>query len=342
MKKSGTQIVKLAEMAENAEADVFVLFVAREKLLTREKKPYVRVTFRDETREVTFPIWENAPHFAECQEAWEPGRFYKIRATHRATNYGPQLEIVRIREATAKDEEDGFDPNMGMPASPFDPLETYGEIRETLLEYVTDAGLLAVVERIYETYREPLLAASAAKGKHHATAGGLLEHTRNVLKTAVFLADQYAEILPDMNPSLCKSVVAAGAALHDVGKLRELTATAGGFTYTPEGTLLGHIVMGRDYVRDAVRELAAEGVSVCPEMQLRLEHAILSHQSLPEWGSPKTTMTPEALIIHYADDLDAKYYIMYAALAAATDDAEFTPAQNPLKMTVFRGLKQKK
>lgn len=340
MKKSTATIQKLADMQDNVEADVFVLFVSREKMLTREKKPYFRVTFRDKTREVTFPIWENAPHFAECQDVWVPGCFYKIRATHRTTSYGSQLEIVRIREATAKDEKDGFDPGMGMPLSPFDPLATYEEIRETLREYVTDAGVLAVVERIYETYREPLLAASAAKGKHHATVGGLLEHTRNVLKTAVMLADRYAEILPDMQPPLCKSVVAAGAALHDVGKLRELTAIPGGFAYTAEGTLLGHIVMGRDYVRDAVRELAAEGVFVAPEMQLRLEHAVLSHQSLPEWGSPKPTMTPEALLIHYADNLDAKYYIMYAALADAKDEEEFTNGQNPLRTTVFRGLKE--
>ena len=336
MKNSTIQ--KLAEMRDGEEADVFVLFVSREKMFTREKKPYFRVNFRDETREIVFPIWENSPHFAACQQ-WTPGVVYKIRAVHRSTNYGSQLEILRMREAGEKDRKDGFDPNMGTPVSPFDPRETYEEILALVAEHVSDIGLRSVVEHIFRKYKTELLAASAAQGKHHATVGGLLEHSRNVLRTALWLAERYREILPDMTPPLDKGVAAAGAALHDIGKLRELAAAPAGFTYTAEGTLIGHIVLGRDYVRDAVRELAEKEIFVNPELQLRLEHAILAHQNLPEWGSPKTMMTPEALLIHYADDIDAKFYIMYAALAEPEDEKEFTSSKNPLKLTVFRGLK---
>ena len=105
--------------------------------------------------------------------------------------------------------------------------------------------------------------------------------------------------------------------------------------------------MGRDYVRDAVAELKQEDpeYQLEPETQLRLEHAILSHQRLPEWGSPKTNMTPEALLIHYADDIDAKYCIMAQILAEAaktTPDAECTDTKNTLHQVVFRGMKKDK
>ncbi|MDO4550958.1 MAG: HD domain-containing protein [Planctomycetia bacterium] len=337
MKNSSIQ--KLADMIDGTEADIFVLFVSREKMFTREKKPYFRVKFRDETREITFPIWENTPHFLSCQTEWTPGKHYKIRAIHRMTNYGAQLDILRIREVVPKDVHDGFSPTLGMALSPFPPEETYEEILSLAAENISDSGLRAIIEYIFEKYHEALLSASAAQGKHHATVGGLLEHTRNVLRTSLWLAERYEKILPDMQPPLNKSVVAAGAILHDIGKLRELTSSGAGFTYTAEGTMLGHIVMGRDYVREAVQYLAEKGVSVDSEMQLRLEHVILSHQNLPEWGSPKTMMTPEALLVHYSDDIDAKFYIMYTALMEVTESEEFTNSKNPLRLTVFRGLK---
>jgi len=92
-------------------------------------------------------------------------------------------------------------------------------------------------------------------------------------------------------------------------------------------------VLGRDLLRDAAREHELDA-----ETQLRLEHIILSHQRLPEWGSPKPPMTPEALIVHYADDLDAKYQMMYQTLSDDTSDNEFTTRRNPLHHPVFRGL----
>ena len=73
-----TPMTKLAELTDGTEADVFLLFVSREKMQTREKKPYFRVTFRDETRDVTFPVWENSPHFPACGK-WTPGMWLCCR-----------------------------------------------------------------------------------------------------------------------------------------------------------------------------------------------------------------------------------------------------------------------
>ncbi len=138
-----------------------------------------------------------------------------------------------------------------------------------------------------------------------------------------------------MQPPLSKSLVVAGAILHDVGKFRELTYRPQGAEYSAEGRLVGHILAGRDIVR----EFASDIEEFDTENQLRLEHIIISHQNLPEWGSPKSPHTPEALLVHYADDIDAKYHMMAMSLEEETEEtAEFTSRHNPLRRSIFRGL----
>ena len=126
----------------------------------------------------------------------------------------------------------------------------------------------------------------------------------------------------------------AGAALHDIGKLREYDLVIEGVEYSPAGNLIGHILQGRDIVRE--HPAAAE---VDAELLLRLEHVIVAHQRLPEWGSPKPPMTPEALIVHYADDLDAKYAMMATALSEAVGEDAMTSNRNPMRQRLFRGAK---
>ena len=93
-------IVPLSEMTAGQEADLFAMMTAKEELKTRDGKPYFRVGFRDADREVNFPIWGDSAWAVDCRDHWTPGVFYKMRATLRESNYGPQLEIRKIRETT--------------------------------------------------------------------------------------------------------------------------------------------------------------------------------------------------------------------------------------------------
>jgi 3'-5' exoribonuclease len=124
--------------------------------------------------------------------------------------------------------------------------------------------------------------------------------------------------------------------LHDLGKSVELAHHPAGAEYTPAGRLIGHLVLGRDLVRAK----AATIPEFDAETLLRLEHILLSHQGLPEWGSPTPPSTPEALLVHYADDLDAKFQMLAAALAGPVtmSEPEFTSRDNPLRRRIFRGL----
>ncbi len=332
---SGSQraIVTLAEMEPGREADVFLLLAGKEELTTRNGDPYFRVTFRDATREVSFPIWANSPLALPCRDEWVAGAFYKVRAVLRETNFGPQLEIRRIREATPADEADGFDPNALQPHSRYDPQQMFDELLALVRERIARPPLRRMLETILQENREALLRCPAARHHHHAFVGGLLEHTLSVARTCTYLADKYAEDYADLDPPLDRELVVAGAVLHDIGKLSELEIEPQGIEYTPEGRLIGHLLLGRDMVRET-----AERSGLDAETTLRLEHLLVAHQRLPEWGSPKPPMTPEALIVHFADDLDAKLNMMVKVLQEDTTPGELTSRRNPLGYEIFRGL----
>jgi 3'-5' exoribonuclease len=173
----------------------------------------------------------------------------------------------------------------------------------------------------------------AATRNHHAYYAGYLEHVLSVTRTALYLADKYIEYYPDMRPPLDRDLVAAGAILHDIGKLREIAWQPEGAEYTAAGRLVGHILQGRDIVREAAARHPLEG-----DILLRLEHIIIAHQRLPEWGSPKPPMTPEALLVHYADDIDAKVNMMYTTLRDDTTPGPLTSKKNQLFQHIYRGL----
>ena len=326
-------LVLLSEMTSGQEADLFALMTAKEELTTRDGKPYFRVGFRDADREVRFPIWNNSPWAVECRDAWMPGVFYKIRAVYRDSDYGPQLDIRKIREVTEADAADGFDPGMCRPQSRFEKTAMFEELLATAKDRIRRPALRELVTSMLQSNRDTLLDHPAAKRNHHAFAGGLLEHTLSVARTCVFLADKYAEYYPEIQPPLDKDLVVAGGILHDIGKLRELDNQAAETVYTPEGRLIGHLLLGRDMIREA-----AGAASLDEETRLRLEHVILAHQRLPEWGSPKPPMTPEALLVHYADDVDAKYHMMAAILRDDSTPGPLTSNKNVLRQEVFRGF----
>jgi 3'-5' exoribonuclease len=208
----------------------------------------------------------------------------------------------------------------------------FDELLDIVRTKIAEPALQKLVESLLVGHRAELLTAPAARRNHHAFAAGLLEHTLSVTRSCVYLADKYADYYSDLRPPLCKDLAVAGGALHDIGKLREMAAGPDETAHTPAGALIGHLLQGRDMVREAAAQ-----TPVAPETLLRLEHIIIAHQRLPEWGSPKPPMTPEALIVHYADDLDAKFCMMAAILAEDATPGPLTSKKNVLMQHVYRG-----
>lgn len=134
----------------------------------------------------------------------------------------------------------------------------------------------------------------AAKSVHHAYLSGLLEHTLSIVKLAVLVGDFYGDAVNSEHLIL-------GALFHDIGKIKELQAGTG-LEYTDSGKLLGHLVLGVELMNGYI-----SGIEGFPEeTKFLLNHLVLSHHGLLEFGSPKKPKTPEAFILHHLDDLDAK------------------------------------
>jgi len=328
--------IALSDMTHTQEADVFVLMTLKEELKTRDGKPYYKVGFRDHAREVSFPVWSDSPWAVDCRDQWKVGSFYKLRAVYRETSYGPQLDIKKIRQTNDSDTADGFDPSMCRPKSRFNSEEMFDDLVALARERIDEPSLRELVLEILTDNRQALLTLPAATHNHHAFVGGYLEHVLSVSRTCAMLADKYDEYYPDLQPRLNKGLVVAGGILHDIGKLREIEEVAAGAEYTAAGNLIGHILQGRDIVREY-----AAGRTLPGDMLLRLEHIIVSHQRLPEWGSPKQPMTPEALLVHYADDMDAKYHMMYCILRdeaqSGANVGPMTSKKNVLFQKIYRG-----
>jgi 3'-5' exoribonuclease len=159
---------------------------------------------------------------------------------------------------------------------------------------------------------------------HHAYLGGLLEHTVAVASLCRALGAQY--------PHVDRDLLLCAALLHDIGKCDEIAFDTA-IEYTDEGRLLGHVVLGVRRVRDAVARTRAR---VAPERLMLIEHAVLSHHGELEWGSPKRPSTFEALLLHHADNLDAKAAGFAALLGgAARVDEAWTDAANLFRRPLY-------
>jgi 3'-5' exoribonuclease len=333
---SGVQITTFSRMRPGQSGDCFALLVEKHRGTTRDGKPFYRVTFRDESRPVVAMVWQDSGWFEECEARWQPGAYYKVRCRYEETGYGPQIDIDRIREVTADDSADGFDPQLFHPATRFDRDAMQRELRGLAEAHITDPALKRLVLEILAEHAEAIRTLPASRRQHHAYTGGFLEHTLSVTRSALSLAERYAEHYPDMRPPLSLSLVVAGSILHDIGKLRELDYRPQGSEYTAAGRLVGHVAMGRDLVR----EKAAAIPDFDAEVLLRLEHVILSHQELPEPGASVHPATPEALLVRIANEADVQFDMMAAALSAPQGEAqaEFTERHDALRRPIFRGL----
>lgn len=251
----------------------------------------------------TAPIWSDKLHWAEGADS---GRV--VQAIGDVTVYSrggtggkKQLAIsapVRLipSESVRIDEF--------LPRITHDVTKLWGQI-DKMRDEVESARLRRVLDLFFadEEFRLALERTPGSTGGHHAKIGGLLLHIWEVARIA-----KQTAVTMRANVDL----VVAGALLHDVGKVESYTVGPGGFTFTPCGLLVGHVVLG---VLMLERRLAKLGASVCSEGQLlELQHMILSHHGQLEFGSPVTPMTTEAEIVHWADEASAKANDMMESL----------------------------
>lgn len=178
-----------------------------------------------------------------------------------------------------------------LPHGDFD-VEAYKNKLANYIKAVRTPGLRMLLETIFSgAIYEKFVTNPAGMRMHHAYLGGLLQHSVDVTDLAVAIAGQVGDVDKDL--------VIAGALLHDLGKIKEISSQIG-FPYTTEGRLLGHISMTSLMVQEAAAKLRI------PASRLeQLQHILLSHHGDNEKGSPVACATREAFIVHYADEINA-------------------------------------
>jgi 3'-5' exoribonuclease len=307
-------ITRLSDLQPGERGDFFALLIERKPGLTQKGKPYYHCRFRDARRSASFMVWSDDKWYAPCEGEWHVGQFFKLRAAYdEHPQYGQQIEVANLRPVNDADRESGFDESDFVETSRHDLNQLWAELRTAANKHVHDETLRGLVVDLLETHAERLRTMPASKDRAYPYRGGWLEHTVSVTRLAVDLAERYAQAWPELRPPLNRDLIAAGAILHDLGRVCELEGEAAAVTQTVEGRLFGHVLMGRDLVRDAAREAGLEG-----EALMLLEHVLLAPLGLAEAEKGRGPAIPEALIVQAAVDLDLK---MAAAARALTRDA---------------------
>ena len=281
-------IADLANFDEGTRFDGYFLVLAKQLRTTKTNKPYLNLILGDKTGQLEARIWEvTDPRIAKD---FERGDIVKARGTASKFDDRLQMKVDQLR--VAQDAE--FDRMDMLPSTTYDVAELWRLLRgfvDSLVNPDLKRMLLALLDdpAIAEAYRE----APAAKQLHHAWLGGLLEHVISLCTLADRVVPHY--------PLIDRDLLLTGVILHDIGKVRELS-WAVGFEYTLEGTLLGHIQIGAALAERTMDSLP----DFPPKLKILVLHMILSHHGKLEFGSPKLPMIPEALMLNFIDDLDAK------------------------------------
>ncbi len=285
----------ISECSQQENKIVTSSFVVASKQVKAKKngEPYLALTLADCTGQIEAKMWDNVDEFVD---SFEQDDFLKIKGLVNKYKNRFQLTIHKLRRM----EEAEIDFADYLPKTTKD----IGELWQTLAGFVAtfqNPHLKALVELfmadpdIAERYRN----APAAKTLHHAYIGGLLDHVVSLVRSCDLVCRNY--------PQIDRDLLLTGAFLHDIGKLQELTYNRA-FSYTTRGQLLGHMIIELEMLQAQLAKLPGFPA----ELKTLLEHMIISHHGQYEFGSPKLPMFPEALMLHYLDDLDSKLEAMRA------------------------------
>ncbi|HEY1501748.1 MAG TPA: HD domain-containing protein [Acidobacteriaceae bacterium] len=290
--------IMVADLAsrENREITGFFSAALKQVRTGRDGGRYMALTLADRTGQIDGRMWE-----IDDAGEFDAGDVVKVLGEVCRFNERLQIKVKKIRQAAVGE----FDLADFVPQSQRDLGEMWAELQGWVASF-RDPDLKALLEAFLndEEIAAALRKAPAAKGLHHAWIGGLLEHILSLMAMCELAVQHYPEVNRDL--------LLTGVALHDIGKLRELSWGTS-FDYTLEGQLLGHITIGIGMIEAKIA--AIQGFP--PAKRLLVEHLVLSHHGEYEFGSPKLPMTAEAILLHYLDNLDAKMQTVRTELAKA-------------------------
>jgi len=302
---------------------------------TASGKPFIDLEVADSTDSFRLKIWSDTDAFEFCQNA-KDGEICALDGEFFVNDFG--VNINRPSLSYLEDSEiESF--LQGSPERARE-LEAHWTYINQLFENLSDPRLKLLTTTVLSDLSEKWNRAGAARSYHHARRGGLLEHTAQMLRVSEALAPQYPEIWPDL--------LHTGVLFHDIGKCWENDSPASGFTAQPSrmGELLGHITIGVEVVNKYWNQLRTAEPKIFesdnPPSELvkeHLLHLILAHHGQFDFGSPVTPKIPEAWMLHYIDNLDARMEMMRGSYASDPEvEPDLYKAQRPLSGYLARPI----
>ncbi len=247
-----------------------------------------------------------------------------VRVKGAVTSYNGRMQLKLDKARFAADAEVG-DFSAFFPVSARPVSEMLAEL-DGCIGSVRDPWIRQLLTALFvedAALRAAFAQAPAAKSMHHAYLGGLLEHTLSILGMADRACGHYR--------GLNRDLVVAGVCLHDVGKTAELSYQRS-IGYTDAGNLLGHIAIESEWISQAVGKIPG----FPEELRMQILHIVLSHHGRLEFGSPVLPKTPEALLVHYLDDLDGKLEVMFRAVKEEAGGGSWSPFSRALDRMIYR------
>jgi len=273
-------------------------------------EPYLALTLGDRCGQIEAKMWDNVE---DAIGAFEQEDFLKIKGLLNKYKNRFQLTIHKLRRLS--DSEVDFADYLPKTTKNID------ELWLTLGEFVSTFQNPHLKTLVQSLMSDPEIAtgyrsAPAAKSLHHAYIGGLLDHVVSLCRSCDLLSRNY--------PQINRDLLLTGVFLHDIGKIYELAYTRS-FSYTSRGQLLGHMVIELEMLHAKIAQIS----NFPDELKTLLEHLIISHHGQYEFGSPKLPMFPEALMLHYLDDLDSKMESMRAHFEREAEAGSSWTTYNP-------------
>ncbi|KRN29757.1 HDIG domain protein [Lactobacillus selangorensis] len=294
---------KLFDFQDGEQLEIPVLIKSADVRIAKNGKKFIAFTFEDESGQITGKYWNaSEPDI----ERFQTGKVVHLKGKRERYQGNPQIKIYQLKLVDAAEQ----DAAAYVPHAPEKKATMQDELQSYVFE-ITNADWSRVVRTLLKKNGAKFFEAPAAKTNHHAFEGGLAYHTLSILKMAKSVSDQY--------PQLNRSLLYAGAILHDMGKVIELTGPIS-TTYSLAGNLIGHIVLIDEEIVLACQELK---IDIYSENMLLLRHVVLAHHGLLEYGSPERPKIMEAEVLHDLDDMDASITMMSTALQH-TDAGEYT------------------
>lgn len=278
---------ELNTLSQNDKIDHYLLIRRLELRSTRSGNDFLSMELGDKTISLNANVWDG---FTSVAANGKVGDVVKADGTIEEYQNKLQIRVNSIRLATADDE---VNPKDFLPRSKSDLKLMKDEFKKRI-DSISDKFIKKLLKQIFTGERfEQFCSAPAGKSWHNAYISGLIEHTLEIIKIC--------ELMCEFHPELNKDLLIAGAMLHDIGKIEELSYDSA-FEYTDKGKLLGHIVIASNLVLDEIKK----NPDFPQQLENNLIHLILSHQGKLEHASPVIPKTAEAIALYQADELSAK------------------------------------